>query len=107
MLLSPLAAFAAIFAIVALLSFLLSRFGFRRRGVAGSLREPYTGGERVARSQFPPEYSQFFPFAFAFIILHVAVLTVATIPSLDAGTAAVAGLYLAGAVLGFIVLVRR
>jgi len=105
--LSPPVAFLAIFALVALVSLAVSRFGYKRKGAAGSLRDPYTGGERVARNQFPPEYAQFFPFAFAFIILHVAVLTVATVPSLDAGSAATAGLYVAGALLGFIILMRR
>ncbi len=106
-LLSPAVAFLAIFAVLALVSLAVSVFGYKRRGAAGSLREPYTGGERLERNQFPPEYAQFFPFAFAFIILHVAVLTVATVPSLDAGAAATAGLYVAGALLGFIILMRR
>lgn len=113
-LLSPPIAFVVILAALLLGSYGLARFarrvargGDRGRVGAGFKREPYTGGERLARNQFPPEFAQFFPFAFSFVILHVAVLTIATMPLLDTGTAIAGGIYVAAAAVGFLVLMRR
>ncbi len=42
--------------------------------------DPYACGQRDVRNYVNPDYSQFFPFAFLFTIMHVLVLVVATAP---------------------------
>jgi len=107
LLLSPPVAFALLLAVVAGLSTLSKRMAFRGRGKnpAGSGAE-YACGEDFKGYMAQPDYSQFFPFAFFFTILHVVALVIATVPSVDAGTFAIAAVYCAGAVIGLSVLQR-
>ena len=42
--------------------------------------DPYGCGQRQVQDYVNPDYSQFFPFAFLFTIMHVLVLVVATAP---------------------------
>ena len=42
--------------------------------------DAYACGERNVRHYINPDYSQFFPFAFFFTIMHVLALVVATAP---------------------------
>ena len=44
-------------------------------------REAYACGQRNVVHNVSPDYSQFFPFAFFFTIMHVLTLIVATTPS--------------------------
>ena len=69
-------------------------------------RKPYACGEDVPSQRVQPDYSQFFPFAFFFTIMHVAALMTATVPS-GIAAAACAALYLAGAAMGVFILFRR
>lgn len=41
----------------------------------------YACGEDVGECKVQPDYSEFFPFAFFFTIMHVIVLIIATVPS--------------------------
>jgi NADH-quinone oxidoreductase subunit A len=108
LLLSPPVAFAVLFAAVAGLSALSKRISFRskNKNSAGAGAE-YGCGEDFKGHMAQPDYSQFFPFAFFFTILHVVALVIATVPSVDAGTFAIAAVYCAGAVIGLSVLQRR
>lgn len=67
----------------------------------------YACGEDVANHRVQPNYSQFFPFAFFFTIMHVAALVVATVPRGSPLASLFAVAYLAAAAIGLFVLFRR
>ena len=79
----------------------------RRKGNRGALAKPYASGETMERSRFQPDYGQFFPFAFFFTILHVVTLMVASSPARTIQSAAIAAVYVVGALLGLFILFRR
>jgi FtsH-binding integral membrane protein len=108
LLLSPPVAYVLLFAVIAALSSLSKRMAFHRKGKgpSGSGAE-YACGEDFKGHMAQPDYSQFFPFAFFFTILHVVALVIATVPAVDARTFAIAAVYCAGAVIGLSVLQRR
>jgi hypothetical protein len=66
----------------------------------------YACGENISTHRVQPDYSQFFPFAYFFTIMHVVALMSATVPS-SAPAVAVAVLYLVGAAVGLFILFRR
>jgi NADH-quinone oxidoreductase subunit A len=85
----------------------LSPLAFKRKGPRGALDKPYAGGENLEKHRVQPDYSQFFPFAFFFTILHVVTLIVATSPTGLAGSVTFAVLYVLGALLALYILFRR
>jgi hypothetical protein len=85
----------------------MSPLAFKRKGPRGALDKPYAGGENLETHRVQPDYSQFFPFAFFFTILHVVTLIVATSPTGIAGSIAFAILYVLGALLALYILFRR
>ena len=78
----------------------------RQQGPRGKFR-PYACGEEVDDPRAPPDYGEFFHFAFFFTILHVVALVVATVPRGAPGAAALAVGLLASAVVALLVLFRR
>ena len=66
--------------------------------------EAYACGQRNITHNVSPDYSQFFPFAFFFTIMHVLVLVVATAPK-DALTLPL--IYVAAGVLSLMIIFRR
>lgn len=64
----------------------------------------YACGEDDVVHHVSPDYSQFFPYAFFFTIIHVLVMVVATIPKNVLGLPL---LFLASGVLALVVLFRR
>jgi NADH:ubiquinone oxidoreductase subunit 3 (subunit A) len=67
----------------------------------------YACGEDVLKNRVQPDYSQFFPFAFFFTVMHVMALMVATVPA-GAPTATLCAVwYLAGSAIGLFILFRR
>jgi hypothetical protein len=108
MLLSPPVAFLVLFAVAAAFSLLSRRVAFRRSGPgAKGAGAGYACGEDFQGHMAQPDYSQFFPFAFFFTLLHVVALGIATVPSVSAGVFAIAAVYCLGAVIGLSVLQRR
>jgi NADH-quinone oxidoreductase subunit A len=105
-LLSPPVAFIILLATVLCLTQLLRRFSFRPAIVAVGTMKAYACGEDVPDHLIQPDYSQFFPFAFFFTILHVSAMMAATMPSQIISAFAVAGIYLAGVCVGLLVLYR-
>lgn len=67
----------------------------------------YACGEDVPTNLMQPDYSQFFPFAFFFTILHVFTLIIATVPVLTFGSFAIAVIYIVAAITGLVILFRR
>lgn len=70
-------------------------------------RKPYACGEDYQEHRVQPDYSQFFPFAFFFTIMHVVALVVATAPASSFSSTVFAAFYLAGASIGLFILFRR
>jgi NADH-quinone oxidoreductase subunit A len=66
----------------------------------------YECGEQGGKHLIQPDYSQFFPFAFFFTILHIIALIATTVPvdALDSLTIPV--FYLVGAVIALSVFLR-
>jgi NADH-quinone oxidoreductase subunit A len=106
-LLSPPAALIILLAVALLLSALGASISFKSQKRPEGLEKAYTGGELVETHRVQPDYSQFFPFAFYFMILHVVTLVIATSPTENAGSFAIAAIYLFGAVLGLVILFRN
>ncbi|MCL2479540.1 MAG: hypothetical protein FWF22_08560 [Treponema sp.] len=101
--LSPPFDFFLLFAVISVLA-ALSR-GLSPRGVwSHGKGEPYACGQDVATGRIQPSYSDFFPFAFFFTIMHVATLMLCTIP---AGAIWLAVPFLAIAFLAIIILFRK
>lgn len=106
--LMPPVAFLIVLGVSLFFSYLTSFLAFRRgKGESGALEEAYTGGELVKSNRVQPDYQQFFPFAFYFMILHVVTLMLATVPKETLGSFVLAVIYLLGAIIGLLVLFRR
>jgi NADH-quinone oxidoreductase subunit A len=104
---TPPMAFLAILSATILLALLLSRCAFRNDRPAPGAKKPYACGEDLAQQQIQPDYSQFFPFAFFFTMLHVVALVIATVPLETVESFAMAVIYVAGAVVGLLILLKK
>ncbi len=72
--------------------------------ISARKEEAYACGQRNVTHSVSPEYSQFFPIAFFFTIMHVLVLVVATAPK---GVITLPLIYIAAGVLALIIIIRR
>jgi len=82
---------------------LLSRYA--HEGSNGEHKmDPYACGQRDVRNYINPDYSQYFPMAFFFTIMHVLVLVVATAPY-DAPVLPV--VYIGAGVLAMVIIFKR
>jgi NADH-quinone oxidoreductase subunit A len=104
--LTPPLAFLIMLAAAAGVSFGLSQLAFKKRTGNGGL-QPYACGEDIPTHMIQPDYSQFFPFAMFFTVLHVVALMGATVAKADMTSLVIAGVYLLGALVGLTVLYRR
>jgi NADH-quinone oxidoreductase subunit A len=86
---------------------LLSKLAFQPKNRPKGQTRPYACGEEVSDQMMELDYSQFFPFAFYFTILHVVALMLATIPVVEMKTFLIAVIYVLGAIIGLLVLYRR
>lgn len=72
---------------------------------SGGKQSQYACGEDVPAQRVQPDYSDFFPFALFFSIIHVTALIMATLPS---GNIALMGiLYLTGVAISLYTLMSR
>jgi len=107
---SPPFVFMAILIAAIILSRICSRYAFRKNKNSpdtSDANKSYACGEDFQGHLIQPDYSQFFPFAFFFTILHVVALVIATVPLGRLETLSVAVLYLAGAIMGLVILMRK
>jgi NADH:ubiquinone oxidoreductase subunit 3 (subunit A) len=102
-LLLPPVAFAVILFAVVAFSGALSMLALKTKRAAEGLAA-YACGEDIPSHMMQPDYSQFFPFAFFFTILHVAALMVITVPAATTATFVIAVVYIMGAVVASSVL---
>jgi NADH-quinone oxidoreductase subunit A len=98
-----------IFVLVMMLAFYyaLSRFAFRQGARPEAQKKPYACGEDMPFKVIQPDYSQFFPFAFYFTILHVVALFIATVPTEINSAFWIAVLYIIGAIIGLFILLEK
>ncbi len=102
----PPLAFTIVMLLVIGQSIFMKGLAFRGEATVGATKS-YACGEDLAENCFRPDYSQFFSFAFFFSIMHVVALMVATMPSGGPGGLFMPALYIAGALVGLISLLRR
>lgn len=105
--LAPPLAFIIVMIAMIIFARLLSRFSFKSKDASEEGRKSYACGEDAPTSLIQPEYGQFFPFAFFFTILHVMTLMITTVPVETIQSFTIAIIYIAGAVVGLMILFRR
>lgn len=96
-----------VFVIYLLITYLMSKSAvlFSAKGKDSPGKEKaYACGENVKDHRVQPNYSEFFPFAFFFTIMHVVALIIATIPT---GVSVLPVIYIVIAVLAIYILFRR
>ncbi len=109
LLLTPPLAFIILLVAMILFARYLSTLSLKPKSHGEGEGKSYACGEDVPTNLMQPDYSQFFPFAFFFTILHVFTLIIATVPALKmtGGSFAVAAIYMLAAITGLIILFRR
>jgi ABC-type phosphate/phosphonate transport system permease subunit len=105
--LAPPIVFLILLGAIVLLSALLTKVEFRPKSLPKGFAKAYSSGEDMPSHMIQPDYSQFFPFAFYFTILHVVALMATTVPIGNLGTYIIAFVYIAGAGVGLSVLYRK
>lgn len=105
--LTPPVAFLLILLFLFILSIAFSRWAFRSGNQKERVSEAYSCGEDFEEHLIQPDYSQFFPYAFFFTILHVVALVVATAPIENVKVFVIAIIYILVAVMGLTTLLRR
>jgi hypothetical protein len=107
LLLSPPVVFIVIMLAAIFFAYLLSKLAIKPKNVPAGLTQEYSCGENIKTHMIQPDYSQFFPFAFYFTILHVVALMIATVPMATMQTFLIAVVYILGAIVGLFVLYKR
>jgi NADH-quinone oxidoreductase subunit A len=107
LLLAPPILFIVLLIVVLCLSGLLSKLAFQRKDRPEGQAKPYACGEDIPDQMVETNYSQFFPFAFFFTIMHVVALMIATIPAVTTGAECIGITYIVGAIIGLMILYRR
>lgn len=105
--LAPPIVFLILLGAVIIISAMLKKLEFAPKNPAKSFNKAYSSGEDMPSHMIQPDYSQFFPFAFYFTILHVVALMATTVPIGNLGTYIIAFVYIAGAAVGLFVLYRK
>jgi NADH:ubiquinone oxidoreductase subunit 3 (subunit A) len=106
LLLTPPIVFILVLAVALCLAFLLSKLALKPKKLPAGLTKEYACGEDLPTPMIQPDYSQFFPFAFYFTILHVVALMIATVPIATLETSVIAVVYILGAIIGLLVLYK-
>ena len=107
LLLSPPVVFIMIMLAVIFFTYVLSKLAIKPKNIPAGLTQEYSCGEDIKTHMIQPDYSQFFPFAFYFTILHVVALMIATVPIATMQTFLIAVVYILGAIVGLFVLYKR
>jgi len=106
-LLSPPVAFVALFVVIGLLAKLGARLARGLPAASGGAFKAYACGEDVKDHRARPDYSQFFPFAFFFTIMHVVALVIATVPAESMKIFGLALLFVVASAMGLFILYRN
>ena len=103
----PPAVFVIIFAVSAAIMFFLSRYAFRPKEQTPDARKGYACGEDMPSQFTPPNYNQFFRFAYYFTILHVVALFITTVPVHSPGALVMGVIYILSAVIGLVIMLEK
>jgi NADH-quinone oxidoreductase subunit A len=103
----PPIAFLILLLTIVLLSYLFSKLAFRKNDASEESKKAYSCGEEFSGHLIQPDYSQFFPFAFFFTVLHVVDMVIATIPAATPENFAIAVVYILGGIIGLFILMRK
>ncbi|MCX5782267.1 MAG: NADH-quinone oxidoreductase subunit A [Elusimicrobia bacterium] len=103
----PPVAFLIILISTILASFISSFLSFKSKTKSEGKCKPYACGEDIQKSRVQPDYSQFFPFAFFFTIMHVLALILTTVPLVAIKYSGNVFLYVLAAVCGLLILFRK
>lgn len=106
LILAPPIVFILVMAVVVCAAYILSKLAFRPANSPAGLTKEYACGEDLPTAMIQPDYSQFYPFAFYFTILHVVALMAATVPVAAIETSLIAVVYILGAIIGLFVLYK-
>jgi NADH-quinone oxidoreductase subunit A len=107
-LLMPPVAFAIIFVISIAFFYISSKFSYKDdKTISEGKTKAYACGEDYDCHRVQPDYTQFFPFAFFFTIMHVLTLIVSTVPAHAIKYSAVIAVYIMGAIAGLFILFRN
>ncbi len=101
--LSPPFAFLILLVVIMVMTY-LSKFMAPKGSPSAGKEEAYASGEDVKVHRVQPDYTQFFPFAFFFTIMHVVALIVATVPK---EISLMAYVYIFIAILALFILFRK
>jgi NADH:ubiquinone oxidoreductase subunit 3 (subunit A) len=104
LLLTPPVAFVLVLVAALFLVYVLSKLAYKPKQLPAGLTKEYACGEDLPSHMIQPDYSQFYPFAFYFTILHVVALMAATVPVATLETSLIAVIYIVGAMIGLFVL---
>jgi NADH-quinone oxidoreductase subunit A len=107
LLLTPPVVFIAVLVAALFFAYVLSKLAIKPKSIPAGLTQEYSCGEDVKTHMIQPDYSQFFPFAFYFTILHVVALMLATVPIATMPSFMIAVVYILGAIIGLFVLYKR
>ena len=99
--------FLIVFLFSAIMSKITSAIALKNSKRPAGLCKPYACGEDLQNPRVQPDYSQFFPFAFFFTIMHVMALIITTVPIVAIRYSGNAFLYIIGAVCGLLILFRK
>ncbi|MFA6609559.1 MAG: hypothetical protein WCT15_01775, partial [Candidatus Omnitrophota bacterium] len=88
------------------ISAFLSKIAFKPKEDPADIGKSYGCGEDIPDARIQPDYTQFFPFAFFFTILHVVALIVTTVPAETTSIFSIAVIYIIGACTGLYILFR-
>lgn len=99
--------FGIIFLTAILLMYLFSKLAFRSKSRPADSGESYACGEDTYDNAAQPDYSVFFPFAFFFTLAHVATLTITTVPLHSLKAFGMVVIYILGAAVGLVILLRK
>jgi len=107
LLLSPPIAFLIVLCAMLAFAAALSKLSLKTNKPGNGQTKSYACGEDVPTHLMQPDYSQFFPFAFFFTVLHVIALMIMTVPVETMESFSIAIVYIAGALVGMAILFRR
>ena len=105
--LTPPVVFLEVLIVMMLITKVLASLSYKVKDKPSGACKSYACGENIPTHLMQPDYSQFFPFAFFFTVLHVVTLMIATVPVNTLRSFAMAVIYISGAAVGLVILFRR
>lgn len=103
----PPAVFIILVLFLLIVSYFTEKISYKNPDNAEGKTKAYACGEDVKEHRIRPNYSEFFPFAFFFTIMHVITLMIATSPESILNSLATAILFIIVAFLSILIIFRR